>query len=325
MNVMNEYLKINKKFITKYAKLMLGNKYNKKIAEEFLNTYVSNRYLLIDEELGKNNLKTEISKELDKLKTRLIAEDQTSKNIVHETRTYYNYLLYFDNVIHSKDMQKIIAQAVQKKEQISGKEYPELSNEIYEEIQNYNNQVNELKNRLKSKQFSLEVRKSTTSPYIKNVEINANIKFPILYSQFAIKKAMETEPIFEDMFFVEYHLIAEAVINDIINGDVRNQYIVKFPLEIMKKEQKKQRLLEILNNEFMKYKITFEINFNELESNKVKIYDLISQGYKFAVKIDDLDKLEQEDKRRLEIFKYVILNEGTSMEDYEIKSRIIEF
>ena len=237
MNVMNEYLKINKRFITKYVKLMLGNKYNRKIAEEFLNTYVSNRYLLIEEELGKNNLKTEISKELDELKIRLIAEDQASKNIVQQTRTCYNYLLYFDNVIHSKDIQKIIAQAVQKKEQITGKEYPELSNDIYEEIQNYKNQVNELKNRLKSKQFSLDFEKSITSPYIKNVEINQNIKFPVLYSQFAIKKAMETEPVFEDIFLVEYHLVAETVINDITNGDVRNQYIVKFPVKIMKKEQ----------------------------------------------------------------------------------------
>ena len=325
MNVMKEYLKVNKIFIINYMKLVLGNKYNKKISEEFYQTYISNRYSLIDEQLGKKNLKLEILKELDVLKKKLILEDKSTKPVVEQIRMFYNYIIYFDNVIHSKNIEKIILQVVEKKQEITGKEYPELYELIYEEIKNYYERITDIINNIQTKQFELEFKKNNVFPEIRKVTLKQNIKFPLLYSGYAIEKAMETEPISEDIHFVEYHLLAGTVLDDIINGNVKNQYIVQFPITVINKKQKTQRLLDIVNSEFMKYKISFEIEFDDLEKNKAKIYELIGQGYKFAIKIKNQNELKQEDIKRLEVFKYVIIDKNTNISNNEIKSKIIEF
>ena len=325
MNVMREYLKVNKIFITNYIKLVLENKYNRKIAEKFYNTYISNRYSLIDEQLGKKNLKVEILKELEDLKKKLILEDKSTKSVVEQIRTFYNYIIYFDNVIHSKNIEKIILQVVETKQETTGKEYPELYDLIYVELKSYYEKITDIINNIQSKQFELEFKKNNIFPEIRKVELKQNIKFPMLYSEYAITKAMQTEPISEDIYFVEYHLLAGTVLNDIINGNVKRQYIVQFPITIINKKQKKQRLLDIINSEFMKYKISFEIDFEDIEKNKEKIYELIGQGYKFAVKIKERNDLKQEDMKRLEIFKYVIIEKNTNINTSKIKSKIIKF
>ena len=326
MNVMMEYLKINKRFVTKYMKLVLANKYNRKIAEEFYKTYVENRYSLIDEQLGKLNLKNEILKALDNLKKDLIKQDKETKDIVEQTRLYYNYVLYFDYVINSKSIEKIIIQIAEKKYQNLGQEYSELASAIYGEFLENQKEMQDFIKRFQSNEFNLEFEKSKNKPDIKRTTIKQNIKFPLLYSEYAIAKAMETEPISEDILFVEYHLIASAVINDITKGNVKSQYIASLPVTVLSKKQKAKRVLDILNSEFMKYKITFEISYKNFEKNKAKIYDLISQGYKFAVCIEN-ENLKQEDIKRLEVFKYIITDENTSktIENSNLKTQIIKF
>lgn len=326
MNVMMEYLKINKRFITRYMKLVLASKYNRKIAEEFYKTYVENRYSLIDEQLGKLNLKNEILKALDNLKKDLIKQDKETKDIVEQTRLYYNYVLYFDYVINSKSIEKIILQIAGKKYQDIGQEYTELASAIYGEYLENQKEMQDFIKGFQSNEFDLEFERSKNKPDIKRTTIKQNIKFPLLYSKYAIAKAMETEPISEDILFVEYHLIASAVINDIIKGNVKSQYIVSFPVTVLNKKQKAKRILEILNSEFMKYKITFEISYKSFEKNKSKIYDLINQGYKFAVCIEN-DNLKQEDIKRLEVFKYILTDENTSktIEIDNSKTQIIKF
>ncbi len=326
MNVMMEYLKINKKFITKYMKLVLASRYNQKIAEEFYRTYVENRYSLIDEQLGKLNLKNEILKALDDLKKKLIKQDKETKNTVELMRLYYNYVLYFDYVINSKSIEKIIFQIAEKKYQNMGQEYTELASAIYEEYLKNQRNIQNFINGFQSNEFNLKFEKSRNKPDIKRTTIKQNIKLPLLYSEYAIAKAMETEPISEDILFVEYYLVASVVISDITKGNVKSQYIVNLPVTVLSKKQKAKRLLEILNSEFMKYKITFEISYKNFEKNKAKIYDLISQGYNFAVCIENND-LKQEEIKRLEVFKYIITDENTLkvIEGKNLKTQIIKF
>lgn len=326
MNVMMEYLKINKKYITKYMKLVLASKYNRKIAEEFYKTYIENRYSLIDEQLGKINLKNEIIKALDNLAKELIKQDKEAKNIVEQTRLYYNYVLYFDYVINSKNIEKIILQIAEKKYPKFGQEHTELASAIYGVYLENQKEVQDFIKKFHSKEFGLEFNKSKNNPDIKRTKITHNIKFPLLYSEYAIEKAMETEPISEDILFVEYYLVASAIIEDITKGNTKSQYIVNLPVTILSKKQKTKRLLEILNSEFMKYKITFEIDYKNFEKNKAKIYDLISQGYKFVVYIEN-ENLKQEDIKRLEVFKYILADENTSktIENTNLKTQLIKF
>lgn len=270
MNVMVEYLKLNKKFINKYIKIMLGNKYNAKIAENFYEVYVQNRYLLLDEKMGKNNFKREILNELEKLKIKLIKEDKKIKIIAEQIRIFYDYIMYFDNVIYSKNIEKIVIQAVEKRKKITKRDDEQLKEKIEQVYNEYKNEVQNLINRYKSTEFYLEFTPAKERPKIKKVEIQQNIKFPLLYSEYAISKAIETNPIVEDICFVKYYMLSSKVIEDIITNKQKNEYIVRFPISILNKQQKKKRLMEIINAEFLKYKITLQIDYKDLEKNKTR-------------------------------------------------------
>lgn len=270
MNIMVEYLKLNKRFINKYIKIMLGNKYNAKIAESFYEVYVQNRYLLLDEKMGKNNFKREIINELEKQKLKLINEDKKLKIITEQIMIFYNYIMYFDNVIYSKNIEKIVIQAAEKRKKITGHDDVQLQEKIEQVYNEYKNEVYNLINKYKSSEFYLEFTSAKEMPKIKKAEIQQNIKMPLLYSEYAISKAIETNPIAEDICLVEYYMLSSKVIEDIITNKQKNEYVVRFPISILNKQQKKKRLMEIINSEFLKYKITLQIDYKDLKENKTR-------------------------------------------------------
>lgn len=324
MNIMVEYLKINKSFITKYIKLVLDKKYNKKIADEFYKTYIETRYYFVDEQPGKLSLKNEILKSLDKTKKKLISENKENKTIIEQTRLFYNYILYFDNVINSKNIEKMILQIMEKKQEITGKEDFKLQKSIDNTYKEYQKEIEIFMQKFQTTKFELEFTKCNSQRDIRYVKLKQNIKIPLLYSDYAIEKAMETEPISEDKCFVEYHLLASHILSDILNGNNKKEYIADFPITILNKKQKTKRLLEIINNTLMQYKIILKINYKDFDKNKAMIYELIQQGYKFCIMIEKTDEISSNNMKRLEIFTYVIGKDREKLKNTEYKLNLIE-
>lgn len=324
MNVMVEYLKINKDFITKYIKAVLGKMYNKKITDEFYKTYIEQRYYYVDEQLGKTNIKNAILKKIDKTKRKLISEDKDNKIKINETAFFYNYILYFDNIINSRNINKVIIQIVEQKSKRTGKEEPELQKNIYDLYIKYQKEIQNFLQKFNTTKFELEFKKCNCSKDVKTVELKQKIKIPLLYSDFAIEKAMETEPIVEDKCLVEYHLIANRILNDILKCDTQKEYIVEFPISILSKKQKTKRLLDIINFTLMQSKIILKIDYKDFNNNKSTIYQLVQQGYKFCVNIDEEYEISPSNMKRLEIFAYVLAKNITKYKNKEYKLNLIQ-
>lgn len=326
MNVMVEYLKINKNFITKYLKIVLGKKYNKKISYEFYKTYIEQRYSFIDEQLSRTNIKTEILKKLDKTRKKLISENKELKDLIENTANFYNYILYFDNVINSKNIEKIIMKIAEQKKNITGQEEQDIQKNIKQTYIEYQKEIQNFFQKLSTTKFQLEFEKkyNNNNKEIREVKFKNNVKIPLLYSEYAIEKAMETEPIVEDKCFVEYHLVAKQILSDILKCDTKKEYIVKFPMSILSKKQKTKRLLEIINSTLMQNKVIMKIDYQDFEKNKAEIYKLINQGCKFCVDIQENYKINQNNMKRLEIFTYVIVQNIENFKDTEYKLNLIE-
>ena len=320
MNIMNEYIKITKNFITNYFRLVLGNKFNRNISNEFLDEYIQVRYYE-QEENNKNELKKEILEKLDIKKKQLIQEEPQNKENIEMIRIFYNFILYFDYVIQTKDIEKIIIKIYEKRKQILNKENEEFIDELTKLEEKHKKEIQDILNIIESKEFYLEQSRISEKPEIQEVNLKYNIRFPILYSDFAIKKAFETGNTREDKQFVEYYLLTGQVIKDILLGKMKKQYIVELVDTNLDKKQKMKRLLEIIKNPYIQDKISLKIEYKDFLKNKSAISEIIRQGFKIAIVLDDTFDLNIEELTRLEIFKFVLINKTNKYYE-DIKSKI---
>lgn len=321
MNVMNEYIKITKKFITDYFRLILGNKFVRKISDEFAENYIQTRYYDIDENINRNELKKEILKKLDIKKKQLIQEYPENKETIEILRIFYNYIPYFDYVIQTKEIEKIIINICEKRKQVLNKENEDFIEKLTKLEEIHIKEIQDILKKMESNEFYLELKKISEKPEVQEAKLKFNIKFPIIYSDFAIEKAFETGNTKEDKQFVEYYLLTERVIKDIIQGKTKKQYIVELVDTTLKKKQKLKRLLEIIDNSFMQDKISLKLNYKDYAKNKLNITELIRQGFKIAIVLDDTFEFKIAELKRLEIFQFVLIEEKNKYYDEIIKNR----
>lgn len=321
MNVMNEYIKITKKFITDYFRLILGNKFNRKISDEFLESYIQTRYYETDENTNRNELKKDILRRIEIKKKELIQMYPENKKNIENFKVFYTYVPYFDYVIQTKELEKIINNIYEKRKQILNKEDEEFVEKLLQLEKSHQTDIQEILNKLESNEFYLELKKISEKPEVQEVNLRYNIKFPMLYSEFAIQKAFETGNTNEDKQFVEYYLLTEKVIRDIMQGKMKKQYIVKLIDTILKKKQKLKRLLEIIDNSAMQDKISLKIDYKDFIKNKSNISELIQRGFKIAIVLDNTFEFNTLELKRLEIFQFILIDSTFKYYDEIIKNK----
>ena len=121
-----------------------------------------------------------------------------------------------------------------------------------------------------------------------------------------IENVFNSGLISEDKLFVEYNLISVEVIQDILRGNFKRQYIIEFNTNLFNKSRKLASLLKIINNSAVQDKINFKITYKEFLKNKENIYELMRNGFKFAVILDDSFEPQYANFERLNAFYYTI-------------------
>ena len=147
------------------------------------------------------------------------------------------------------------------------------------------------------------------------VNLKHKVEIPLEYSDFAINKAFNSGIIQEDKLIVEYYLVETKILNDILKQKFSKQYIVEFSETVFKKAKKLKNLLTIINSPATQDKMILKIKYEDYLTNKEKIHDILRDGYKFAVILDDSFDVNSKNVQTLDIFKYVILNK--QLESYE--------
>lgn len=305
MNNIDKYIKFIKDYLTEYFKLIVKDKYKKIVYNEMLNTYIDIRYFNKYDKKYKQIEKNIEYYIQENLRT-LIEEDNKLVKNVNELYYFFWYLLYLDNTLEYDNLDKLIDKII-----IDRKEKLGLNDDITKELKSLVKESEKKKNNFfneyLSDTFNLEL-KSTNIKNVYNVLLSYNIKFPKIYSSYSINRVFKSDIISEDMCFIEYNLISKIVLDNILNKEYLKEYLVDFPFIITSKKEKTNRLLNIITNDLVRENVIIKVTYEYYTKYKSFISDLIKDGVKFAVIIDDTFDYEESSIIWLNIFTYIITN-----------------
>ena len=308
INIMNEYIETTKKQISEYMRLVFEERFNQNYCDIFTERYVNIRYYNYYE----NDIETTRSKLLDHLKQvgeELIINNINDRELIELMRIFFYYVLYFDNVTYYKDLKMKIAQIGKAKRKRLGRELNE--EELYHKIQYYNKEKEELIKDFSSEEFFIKLSKYPNKSNVFRINLKYNnIKFPLEYSEFAINKAFQMGIVNEDKLIVEYYLTVLQILKDIVKQNFKRKYIVEFAATLLKKPKKIKSVLNIINNAAIQDKVSLKIKYEDFLKNKEEIYDLMREGYRITVILDNSFEPIFKNIEGLQIFEYVILNQG---------------
>lgn len=305
MNNIDKYIKFIKDYLTEYFKLIVKDKYKRIVYNEMLNTYIDIRYFNKYDKKYKQIEKNIEYYIQENLRT-LIEEDNKLVKNVNELYYFFWYLLYLDNTLEYDNLDKLIDKII-----IDRKEKLDLNDDITKELKSLVKESEKKKNNFfneyLSDTFNLEL-KSTNIKNVYNVLLSYNIKFPKIYSSYSINRVFKSDIISEDMCFIEYNMISKIVLDNIINKEYNKEYLVDFPFIITSKKEKTNRLLNIITNDLIRENVIIKVSYEYYTKYKSFISDLIKDGVKFAVIIDDTFDYEESSIIWLNIFTYIITN-----------------
>jgi len=278
-----------------YAKIIMGKYYISSIFNELVKEYIQIRYYNIYP--AKQNNKTTINYYLN-LKIKELIENNPDKieNITFMT-DIFSYLVYLESDITAEEINKIEKEL---EELIKTKYNLNEEIEFSKKYREFKKTKKEFIKSFETDDFILSVKNTKTTRLYDTI-LNYNIEMPELYSKKAIDTVYNTGMISEDKLFVLYNLIGIKILKEIINYNYNDCYLVEFNTDLFNKNEKLNRLLKIIDNDITKEKICLKITYSKFIDNKEKVFNMINNGYNFALIKDENYKDEFKD-----LFKYII-------------------
>ncbi len=320
INIINQYIELTKKQINEYMKLVFENNFNKKYCDMYTEKYINTRYYNFYEKNENNTIRTRILDNLRELQEELEKKLYVDKKEIENIRVFYYFVLYFDNVVYYKDLEKIIQKITKLREKTLGKKKDGFDKKLYLKMTECIKQKEEFIKKFETNEFYIKLSNYPEKLHIYRVNLKYNIEFPLTYSNYAVEKAFATGIIDEDKLVVEYYLITMQILKDILKQNFKKQYVVEFSSSLLKKPKKLKSLLNIINGTSVQEKLSIKIRYGKFIKNKDKVYDLMRKGYKIAIVMDDTFEVNAKNLQSLDMFKYVIVNK--TFKDYEkIKDR----
>ena len=322
-NIVSKYITFIKREYLRFFNIIFHSKYQKKICEPFIDTYIGVRYYNETDYLAIKDFIDRINKELVNLTEKLADDDNIDdiKNIV----ALFGYLIYLDDAAMIEEDVELIKSLVEDDiVKISNKE--ETLANLIDWYKLFKDSKESFSNVLVTKDFNLlEKRFYKKLHYL---ELEHNIKISNLYSEYAIDKAYNSGIISEDKLFITYILASSLVLNNAINLDFSRYYMVPMASTLFEKEKKFNRLINIMDNALAKKFISIRITYSDYKANKKKIDELIANGYSFAL---ELDSKYTGITGELVLFPYILAYEDSP--EYEmlerdkerLKSKIVKF
>ena len=308
ISVMNKYLTMSNKHMDDILKYILKKKYYKNICEKFKNIYYEVRYNGLIESKRGTTVRSKLLNQYRELKEKIIKSEKELAGAIEATYTIFDEVTYFDTAIFERDFTNKINDIYEEYAEIADTEIDKniFTKELLRIVQINQREKLQFFKKFDTNEFRLQG--SNINENIKRIGIVHNIKFPSIYSNEAIEKAFSSGVTKEDKLFVEFYLLSIRVILDVIKSEYRKKYFVLLDTNILSKTQKTTRLLEIINNPIIQDRIIMQIDYSDLETCKKEVYNLISEGYRFAVELDDSYIDEKIEAQRLDVFEFILVS-----------------
>lgn len=328
-NVIGNHISKTEKKLKKYCNIILKQKYDAQIATALIKTYIDARYYnYFEDSTGKvfyKNIENEIINKGEQLK-----KDNPNKvEKIDFIVSLFPYFFYFDYVRNNVSVQEIIDEISEKRKNVYGIKSADTDNFILEFSELVISDLKDIEAELEkysTNDFELKMKKvNPNNNKFYRVRLDYNFSFPQIFSKEAIDFTFNSDIIAEDKLFVEYPMIANITLIDILQGNFSKIYFVEFCASLLKKKKKLDQIMQILENQAAQDKIYFEIMYDDFIKFKKETCDLIKRGFKFVLLTNStMEKLSQKDLKILEIFDYIIVDEKDVNKKIYNKSKIIE-
>ncbi len=304
MNVLEEYIKFEKKNISTFAKEVLTEEYfDDELFEKLLNSYVSVRYygFYIDHS---KKLEESILEELKKTTAKIAqGADEETKTKIKNMYLMFGYIMAYDGVLPEND-KKLVSSLCNfriKLFSICDMIFPENMNKLLSKTKK---KRKDFYNFFKSNEFSVK-RKNTSKDNVYRVIMKYKIKFPKLYSEYAIDRVFYSGTINEDRLQVMYYLVGNIIMKDINKCIYDNYYLIDFASSLFENKDKLEALIKIIDNDAFKSQSIFIVSYNDFAKYGTNIKDMIKEGCKFALNVGEEDI--SGDPLLFELFEYILV------------------
>lgn len=329
INIMNEYIHLTKKQIETYLRLVFENTYDKKYNDIYSETYINSRYYNFYNN-SDTTIRRTILEELKKTQEYAVSNNFQDKELIEQMYIFFCYVLYFDDVVYCKDLRNKISKIAKLRKRVLNKETWDFEENLYREIIAISEEKEKLLTRFDTDKFFLKITNYKDKSNVYRVNIKHQVKFPMEYSELAINKVFNMGITNEDKLTIEYYLIVVQIIKDIIRQNFKKQYIVEFAETLLEKPKKIKGLLNSIDNVAVQDKISLKIRHEHFIENKEKVYELMREGYRFSIILDNSFEVNYKKMENLKMFKFVILNKDSKQYgeimrfNDEVKNNIIE-
>ncbi|MGN1327529.1 MAG: hypothetical protein ACI4VQ_05610 [Clostridia bacterium] len=307
-NVMQEYIKITQEEIIAYMKLIFEKSYNKKITLRYLDAYMNVRFFNFYKKDEKLTFRKNFLNALKEEEEKILKDIPQKRKLIENIGLFFYYILYFDKISYKTDIEETINKLYKMRKKILKKDNEDFKENFYNTFKTYLNKKEEFLNQFNTEEFYLKITAYEGISNTNKVILKHNVKFPMIYSSQAIENVFNTGLIQEDKLFVEYSMISTQVILDIQKGNFKKQYIIEFAGTLFNKTKKIKSLLNIINNSAIQDKVSLKITYKEFLKNKEEVYQLMREGFRFAVILDNSFEPEYVNFKKLNVFNYTIVS-----------------
>ena len=309
INIMNEYIELTKKQINEYMKLVFEEKFNQTYCDLFSERYINIRYFNYYENEYHESTRKKILEHLKKVGEEIIINNIQDRELIETMRVFFYYVLYFDNVVYYKDLKQKISKINKVKKRVFNTETYDFEEKLYQKMQEIMNEKEELIKRFSSEEFYIKLTNYPDKLKVYRVNLKfQNIKFPLEFSDFAINKAFQIGLVSEDKLIIEYYLVVLQILKDVLKLNFKKKYVLEFAETLLKKPKKIRGFLNIINNPIIQEKISLKIKYEEFLKNSETVFELMREGYKITVILDNSFESNFKNIESLQMFEFVIIN-----------------
>ena len=302
------------------------------LRDKFIDSYVDAKYYNncgeINLEYNAKNMNARIDACMNDIAEKLIKKYKGSdKTYQEKVEKFRNYILLINFL--EQDYQKEEELDAKKKQyksridkflklDIPTKEMNQMISQIIKVQKKYNSMIKFLLSKLETGMFELKYN-SLSEKNTYAVELQHNIQFSKVYSDYIVDKTYYEGIVAEDKIEVLGSLLVAQITKDMFNGKFGKKYFIYVPETLYAKEAKMNKIFKMFDDDFTRNCVNIVVQFSELNKNKKVIKALIKQGYHFSVDVNQVEKMTKTEEANLHVMDYIFMTKNKAT-----KSNIIE-
>lgn len=312
--IFDDYIKFVENFLSNYFRLLLENKYERRLVRPLIDKYISVRYYN-DSVILDNKFTVRLNKELNNVAKEIINESKDKTEKVKNIFALFSYILFIEKCNSFTELNSIIKSLFNDKT-ITLTYSENTREELNSLAREYISKRNEFYKLFESKDFHLE--ETTYDNNVIVIDLLHDFSVSKLYSEYAIERAYDSEVVVENKVYLMLLLLSSRVLKDSMELKYDNNYVIDFPVSLFDKQKKILKYIKAIDNDYLKTKIHLKIKYQDYKKYKKQINNLINQGFSISLELDETYDM---DFSCLLLFTYIFLDKKYRYYDIIMNSR----